>query len=125
MGMRVFSLAVVSLAVIASTTAWGADRTVARHQLNCILADTGSESQSNSRPVVVVFDESAGSLTAKEGDHIYNFEKVSISSATINGQAEGISVGIDRSTLGIAWQQYGEDKVRTEYGLCHPVQPAM
>ena len=120
MGMRVFSLA-----VIASTTAWGADGTAARHQLNCVLADTESKSQPENRPVVVVFDESTGSLTAEEGNHIYHFGKVSISSATINGQAEGISLGVDRSSLGIVWQQYDEDKVRTEYGLCHLVQPPM
>lgn len=40
----------------------------------------------------------------------------------------GYPVGIDRSSLGIVWQQYGVDKVVTEYGQCwrndHPAGTA-
>jgi len=61
-------------------------------------------------------------LTAEEGSRVYSFMKVSISNVAINGQAEGVSLGIDRSSLGIVWQQYEADKVRTEYGHCHPIR---
>ena len=119
MGMRVCTLA----AVVASTVAWSADASAAPRRLDCILTDAPTKPQSENRPVVVVFDEDAGSLTAEESNHIHRFGKVSISSATINGQTDAVSVGIDRSSLGIVWQQYDAGKVRTEYGLCHPRQP--
>ena len=118
MGMRVCTLAVV----VASKIAWGADGSAAPRRLDCVLTDTPTKPQSENRPIVVIFDEDAGSLTAEESNHIHRFGKVSISSVTINGQADAISLGIDRSSLGIVWQQYDAGKVRTEYGLCHPSQ---
>jgi len=60
-------------------------------------------------------------LTAEEGGHGYTFTKVTITYISINGQADDVSIGIDRSSLGIVWQQYGGDKVRTEYGHCRRV----
>jgi hypothetical protein len=115
MGTRTSTLA----AVVALTAGWGAYGSAAPRRLDCVLTDTPAKPQSEKRPVVVIFDEDAGSLTADESNHIRRFGKVSISSATINGQADATSLGIDRSSLGIVWQQYDADKVRTEYGLCH------
>jgi hypothetical protein len=87
-------------------------------QLDCVLTDTEAKPGSESRPIVIVFDEDAKTLTAKEGDHIYS----SISQVSINGLDDNVSLGIDRSALGIVWQQYEMDQVRTEYGKCHPVR---
>jgi hypothetical protein len=114
MAMRVCSLA----AIVASTVAWGADGTAASRRLDCVLTDTPAKPQSENRAIVVVFDEDAGTLTAEVGSYSHRFAKVSISSATVNGQADGVSLGIDRSSLGIVWQQYDGGKVHTEYGLC-------
>jgi len=66
-----------------------------------------------------VFDEDARTVTAEEGGQTYNLKKVSISNVSINGAADNISLGIDRSSFGIVWQQYRADKVSTEYGHCH------
>jgi hypothetical protein len=82
--------------------------------------DTAAKPQSENRSIVVVFDEDTGLLTAEESNHIHRFGRVSISSATINGQADAISLGIDRSSLGIVWQRYDAGKVLTEYGRCRP-----
>ena len=87
-------------------------------QLDCVLTDTEAHPHSESRPIVVVFDQDKRTLTAKEGSRNYNFRNVSISNVSINGQTDNVSLGIDRSSLGIVWQQYGADKVRTEYGQC-------
>jgi len=87
-------------------------------QLSCVLIDTADQLASESRPVVVTFDDAAKTLTAEAGGQNYNFDNVSISNIAISGNLSGNSVGIDRSSSGIVWQQYGADKVATEFGLC-------
>jgi len=101
--------------------AWVSDAIAAPKQLDCVLTDTEAQPGSEDRPVAIMFDEENKTLIAEEGGHHYSFSKVSISNVTINGQADSISLGIDRSSLGIVWQQYEADKVHTEYGHCHPV----
>lgn len=73
----------------------------------------------------MVFDEDNKTLTAEEGGHSYTFTKVTITYISVSGHADDISLGIDRSSLGIVWQQYGADKVRTEYGRCQPAGAPM
>jgi phage baseplate assembly protein gpV len=86
------------------------------------LTDTESKPGSESRPIAVVFDEAAKTLTAKDGDHTYSFSKISISNVSINGLGDTVSLGVDRSSFGIVWQQYGggADKPTTEFGHCQP-----
>ena len=102
--------------------AWSVGASATPQQLDCVLTDTEAKPGSESRPIVIVFDEDAKALTAKEGDHSYSFSKVSISSVSINGLDDSVILGIDRSSMGIVWQQYETDQVRTEYGKCHPVR---
>jgi hypothetical protein len=108
--------------VLLAASAWTADASAKPQQLDCVLTDTEAHPGSEHRPIVVVFDEDAKTLTAKDGDHSYSFSQISISNVTINGLDGDVSLGIDRSSLGIVWQQYGADKVTTEYGLCRPAQ---
>ncbi len=117
------------MAIIASAStmvfAWTACASGTPRQLNCVLTDTEAKPGSESRLIVVIFDEDKKTLTAGEGDHSYNFTKVSISNVSVSGEADSISLGIDRSSFSIVWQRYGADKVDAEYGHCHPVQPPM
>ena len=69
-----------------------------------------------------MFDEDVRTVTAEAGGQTDSLEKVSISNISINGAADNVSLGIDRSSFGIVWQQYGADKVSTEYGQCHPTR---
>ncbi len=87
-------------------------------QLDCVLTDTEAHPDSERRPIVIVFDQDAKTLSAKEGDRNHSFSRVSISNVTINALGDDLSVGIDRSSLGIVWQQYKTDKISTEYGHC-------
>jgi hypothetical protein len=114
--------ACLQIAIIVLALALGAEASATPQRLDCVLTDSETKPQSENRPVVVVFDEDKRTVTAEEGSHMYSFVKVSISNVSINGQADGVSLGIDRSSLGIVWQQYDADKVRTEYGRCHPGQ---
>lgn len=107
-------------AALAIACAWHHDAFAAPRQFDCILTDTEARPGSESRPVVVVFDEDAKTLTAKDGDHSYSFSKISISNVSINGLDDAVSLGIDRSSFGMVWQQYAADKVTTEFGHCQP-----
>ena len=50
-------------------------------------------------------------LTARAGGQHYSFSKVTITYIAISGQANDVSLGIDRSSLRHCWQQYGADEV--------------
>jgi hypothetical protein len=105
-----------------AASAWTVEALAAPQQLNCILTDTEAQPGSESRPITVVFDEDAKTLTAKDGDHTYSFSTISISNVSINGLGDTITLGVDRSSFGIVWQRYGgeADKATTEFGHCQP-----
>ena len=122
-GIRIRQLhAAMIVGALATVMVWNAAASAAPQQLDCVLTDTEGKPGSENRPIVVVFDEDAKTLTAKEGGNSYSFSKVSISNVSINGAVDSVSLGIDRSSFGIVWQQYGADKVSTEYGRCHPAR---
>ncbi len=112
----------IIVGALMTVLAWTAAASAAPQQLDCTLTDTEAKPGSESRPIVVIFDEDEKTLTAEESGRSYSFTKVSISNVSINGQDDSVSLGIDRSSFGFVWQQYGADKVRTEYGQCHPVR---
>jgi len=118
--MRVRRRAATSIVAAALTIAcaWSTGAAAEPQKLDCLLTDTSTKPGSESRPVAVVFDEDRKTLTAEEGGHSYTFTTVTITYISISGHAADVSIGIDRSSLGIVWQQYGGDKVRTEFGHC-------
>ncbi len=93
-------------------------------QLDCILTDIGSQPGSESRAITVVFDDAAKTLSAQDGSQNFSFASVSISNVAINGANDNVSIGIDRSSLGIVWQKYGPNTVTTEFGHCRPTDHA-
>ncbi len=118
------STTAIVVSALFAVAAWSTGSSAQQQRLNCILADRDGQPGSESRSIVVAFDEYDKTVTAQEdGGHSYSFTKVTISNVSINGQADNISLGIDRSSLGIVWQQYGADKVSTEYGHCRAAQP--
>jgi hypothetical protein len=90
----------------------------ATRQFDCVLTDTGTQPGSENRAIAVVFDEAAKTLSALDGAQSLRFASVSISNVTISAATASLSVGIDRSSLGIVWQTYGSTGVVTEYGKC-------
>ena len=119
---EVHATAAIIVGVLMTVLAWTAAASAAPQQLDCVLTDTEAKPGSENRPIVVVFDEDGKTLTAEEGGRSYSFTKVSISNVSINGDDDSVSLGIDRSSFGIVWQQYGADKVSTEFGQCHSAQ---
>ncbi len=111
----------VTIVAALLTSAASTDGTAATPQrLNCILTDTLARPASQSRSVTIVYDEDNKTLAAESDGRRYRFSKVTITYITISGQADDVSLGIDRSSLGIVWQQYEANKVNTEYGHCRP-----
>lgn len=83
-----------------------------------MLSASQTDPQSASRPLRVTFDEGTKALNVTDRERTYSFATVSISSVTINGLGHSVSIGIDRSSLGVVWQQYLQDTIKTEFGLC-------
>lgn len=90
-------------------------------QFSCVLTDTAEQLNSESRPIVVVFDNDAKTLSAQDGNRAYIFGNVSMSNIAISGDVDNVSLGIDRSSSGIVWQQYEPDKTAIEFGQCRRV----
>ncbi len=116
--------AAMAIGALATVLIWTAAASAAPQRLDCVLTDKEANPGSKNRPIVVVFDEGAKTVTAEEGGKTYDLKKVSISNVSINGAADNFSLGIDRSSFGIVWQRYEADKVNTEYGLCHTARPS-
>jgi hypothetical protein len=114
-------MAAIIIATLISLVAW-IEASAAAQQFDCVLTDTAEQLGSENRAIVVVFDESAKTLKARDGTQNYSFNNVSISTIAISGDVDSVSVGIDRSSLGIVWQQYAADKVVTEFGHCRQAE---
>ena len=117
--MRRFrSSVVIVAAALIGVLAGTAGASAVAQQFDCVLTDIGTLPGSESRAIAVVFDDAAKSLSAQDGSQNFSFSNVTISNVTINGANDSVSVGIDRSSLGIVWQKYGSTNVVTEYGQC-------
>jgi hypothetical protein len=101
--------------------ALGASAATASEQLTCTLTDTVAQPGAQSRPMTIIVDDAANTLKAQEGEQTYTFRDVSISSVSISGHADDISLGIDRSSFGVVFQSYGAGKTAAiEFGRCQP-----
>lgn len=114
------TIVVMASALISLVTS--TEAIAAAQHFECVLTDTADQLASENHEVVVVLDESARSLKAQDGSHSYSLADVSISNISISGDVDNLSIGIDRSSLGIVWQQYQANKVVTEFGHCRQVE---
>lgn len=99
------------------------DASAAQQRLECVLTDTAARLGAENRPIVVIFDENGKALQALVGGQNYSFSQVSISTVSISGQSSDASLGIDRSSLGVVWQQYGPGQPVIEFGRCRAAGP--
>lgn len=108
------------IAALAAISAWSPRAAATPQQLSCVLTNVGDQSSAQNRPITVIFDDNAKTLQAQEGGQNYRFENVSISNVAISGGVGAVSLGIDRSSLGMVWQRYQSDRVITDFGQCRP-----
>jgi hypothetical protein len=109
---RILSMVTIGVAMAAQIGISSA----APQQLNCVLASGLPAGQNE--PIVVVFDDNANTLRAQSGTQTYTFTDVSISNVAISGSAGAVSLGIDRSSLGMVWQQYAPEQATIGFGKC-------
>ena len=97
-------------------------------ELDCILNDVETKSEETKfdsqvavekRAIVVTFDEQQGLLSLHEGKANKLLQDVTITPTSMNGAADDISLGIDRSSWRIVFQTYGPNSVRNEFGICN------
>ena len=100
----------------------------APQELDCILTDVETKSEETKfdsqvavekRAIVVTFDEQQGSLSLRQGTANKSLQDVTITPTSMNGAADDISLGIDRSSWRIVFQSYGPNSVRNEFGICN------
>jgi hypothetical protein len=100
----------------------------APRELNCVLTDIETKSQetkfesrvaAEKRPIVLTFDDQHGMLSLREGLADKPLRDVIITQISMNGAADTISLGIDRSSWRIVFQTYGQDSIRSEFGACY------
>ena len=113
---------VCAIAIYHLMMALGAIAATASEQLTCTLTDTAAQPGAQSRPLTIIVDDAANTLKAQEGERTYTFRDVSISSVSISGHADDISLGIDRSSFGVVFQSYGgaTNAAAIEFGRCQP-----
>jgi hypothetical protein len=111
-------LAMTGGAAVAAILASALGASAAQQRLECVLTDTASRLGAENRSIVVTFDEDRNGLQALVGSQSYSFSQVSISTVSISGQIGDVSLGIDRSSLGIVWQQYEPGEPVVEFGRC-------
>jgi hypothetical protein len=95
--------------------------------LECVLTDietkgaaTEFESRvgAERRSITVIFDDDAGTLGVEAGGVSTPLNDVTISQTSMNGAADDISLGVDRSSWRIVFQTYTADLKRSEFGSC-------
>ncbi|VFU08600.1 hypothetical protein [Methylocella tundrae] len=89
-------------------------------RLDCTLTSAGTDGKDTSRQASVTFDEEANTLVFDAGSQRRDLGKVTISTITIDGYTDDLSIGIDRSSWHIVVQTYAQDHVRAEFGVCKP-----
>ncbi len=101
---------------------WAAPSLASFERFTCVLTDTTAKPGSESRPIIVTFDDAKNTLEAEEGGQTHILRNVSVSSVSISGNGDDVSLGIDRSSHGIVFQDYGATgkPVAIEFGRCRP-----
>ncbi len=99
---------------------WAAPSPASFERFTCVLTDRIAKPGSESRPIIVTFDDATNTLEAEEGGQTHILRNVSASSVSISGNGDDVSLGIDRSSHGIVFQDYGAagKAVAIEFGRC-------
>jgi hypothetical protein len=89
-------------------------------RLECTLTSAEADVKESARKIGVVFDTEANTLDFYEGSLRRGLAKVTISTISIDGYTEDLSIGIDRSSWSIVVQTYSQDHILAEFGVCKP-----
>ncbi|HLN10617.1 MAG TPA: hypothetical protein VK281_16890 [Xanthobacteraceae bacterium] len=100
--------------------AWAGRATAAQQRLECVLTDADAQRGGGRRPITIAFDEDTKTITLDENGQARPLRNVAISNTSMSSHADDVSVGVDRSSLRVVFQTYGQGSVANEYGQCKP-----
>jgi len=87
-------------------------------RLHCVLSSSSADTKPGE--IDVTFDVENNSLTVDRGAQHSVLSHVTISTISIDGYTQAMSVGIDRSSWSIVVQTYTQDPPTAEFGVCKP-----
>ena len=93
-------------------------------RLQCALTSTGADGKNTTRAISITFDAKANTLIFYQGAQHQALAHVTISTISVNGYTDEMSIGIDRSSWSIVVQTYSQDHTSAEFGVCKPADPA-
>lgn len=88
-------------------------------RLHCALSSTGA-ADAKPNEIDIAFDAESNSLTVDRGTQHVALSHVTISTISIDGYTQAMSVGIDRSSWSVVVQTYSQDPPTAEFGTCKP-----
>lgn len=88
--------------------------------LECALTSARADNKETTRTISIAFDAEANTLVSYQGAQHRDLANVTISTVSINGNTDDMSIGIDRSSWSIVVQTYSQDHVVAEFGVCKP-----
>jgi hypothetical protein len=103
--------------------AWVALALAAPQRLDCVLTDTDTQRGGEKRAIAIEFDEANKTITLDENGRARPLRDVAISNSSMSGGVDGISIGVDRSSLRVVFQAYGAESVANEFGRCTAAAP--
>ena len=89
-------------------------------RLECTMTSASPDDKNTTHTIFVVFDAEMNTLVLYQGAQRREFADVTISTVSINGATDDVSIGIDRSSSSIVVQTYSQDRVSAEFGACKP-----
>jgi hypothetical protein len=89
-------------------------------RLECTMTSAGADGKDTMHTIFIVFDAELNTLVLYQGAQRREFADVMISTVSINGATDDVSIGIDRSSSSIVVQTYSQDHVSGEFGGCRP-----
>ncbi len=87
------------------------------------MTDTDTVRGREKRAIAIEFDEANKTITLDEDGRARPLRNVAISNSSMSGGVDGITVGVDRSSLRVVYQAYGADSVANEFGRCTAAAP--
>jgi len=88
-------------------------------RVHCVLSSTGAADAKPSE-IDIVFDVESNSLTVDRGTQHIALSHVTISTISIDGYTQAMSIGIDRSSWSVVVQTYSQGPPTAEFGTCKP-----
>jgi len=90
-------------------------------RLDCMLTGAGGQGkETTTRQIGIVFDTEVNKLDFYDGAQRRELAQVTISTISIDGYTDDLSIGIDRSSWSIVVQTYASGHVHAEFGVCKP-----